>query len=244
MKNREEKKDTKKRGPWVVKPPGGPDPENLPPSITTDYTTPVATKDRAVYGENRLRENKTVGMSKVDPADIRPPQILLAQKLSDFSLMTDKAGAEAAIGQYFHTGKQEIYDTFECYCLFAAKTQYIDRRKPEEGKKDQYQVIGVMAEDETLFGMNFRSSAQFALSKLFTTVHSLNRPMYSIKCQIEAKELSGEKGNWFVPVIRIKEPETDPEKLLRLEEKAKAIDQRAEQITTEDLGDMEESLHQ
>ena len=180
------------------------------------------------YDKSRLEANVRLGMRGVDSMDILPPQILLTQKLSDFSQFVDKDGVQAKVGQYFHTGKSEIYDSFECHFLFAAKGTYISKQKPEEGKKFQYKVLGVLADDLSLFAQVFRSSALFALSKLFTAVISQKRPMFSFLCRMETKELSGDKGDWFVPVLRLKGEVEDPAKLVFLEEQAKAVDLRSE----------------
>jgi hypothetical protein len=45
---------------------------------------------------------------------------------------------------------------------------------------------------------------------------------------METKELSGAKGDWFVPVLRIQGEETDESKLKILEELAKGYDQMRE----------------
>ena len=180
------------------------------------------------YSDKQLKENARVGMKNVDPADIRPPAILLCQKLTDFSLMIDKDGKQAEIGQYFNTGKLEIYNSFECYILYAGKSKYTDRRQPEKGEQDQYKVLGVMADDFTLFGMTFKGSARYTLSGLFGTAAANQRPMYSYLIRMETKEISGEKGEWIVPVCRIVRPEADPEKLSLLEDQAKAFENRSE----------------
>jgi len=198
-------------------------------------TEKKAPKALAVYGKDRLEQNARVGMKGVDPMDIRPPQILLAQALSDFDQLTDQDGKQAKIGQFFHTGKLKIYNSFECYFLFAAKSKYINRRKPEKGELDQYKVLGVMVDGLSLFAMTFRSSSLYTLSPLFGMATSRKRPMYSFVCEIKTKMLSGEKGDWFIPVLRIKSPEKNPEKLVLLEEQARKFDLRTEEFTEKDL---------
>ena len=129
-------------------------------------------------------------MSKVDPLDIRPPTVLLVQALSDKTEMVNKNGKEAKDGQFFHTGKKKVWDTFDCYILFASKGTYIDRRKPDEGEKDKYSAIGILKEDieETpplFFGMSFKVSSLFALSPLFQAVQSQHAPMFSFNVTFE-----------------------------------------------------------
>jgi hypothetical protein len=201
-------------------------------------------KSLAVYNDKRLEENAKLGMSKVDPTDIRPPQILLVQKSSELDDFVDKDGKTAKIGQFFHSGRTCILNDFECYIIYAAKSKYIDRRKPEQGEKDQYKALGVMSDDYSLFGMTFRSSALFTLSKLFSSCVSTKRPMFSFLCKIEVKMLSGEKGDWYIPVLRIVKQEADPEKLIFLEEMAKNFDMKAESLTGEDFDDIEDSVKQ
>ncbi len=186
------------------------------------------------YGEAELTQDSMIGMSKVDMADIRPPQILLIQKSSDEEAFRDPKGTKPSVGQFFHTGKMEIMDSFECYFLFAAKGKYVNKIKPEEGEKDQYRVIGVMWDDLSTFGMVFRSSSLFCLSPLFTAALSQKRPMFSIRVKIETKSLENDKGKWWVPVCRVLEPEEDFGKLKVLSDLAKRYDRKAEEIVRDD----------
>jgi|SRR3990167_1860775 len=186
------------------------------------------------YGEAELAKDSMTGMSKVDMADIRPPQILLIQKSSELADFVDTQGNQPKVGQFFHTGKMEILDSFECYFLFAAKGKYVNKIKPEEGEKDQYRTIGASADDLSTFGMVFRSSALFCLSGLFTASLSQKRPMFSIRVKIETKTLENEKGKWFVPVCRIQEPEQDFDKLKVLAEIAKRYDRKADVIVSDE----------
>jgi hypothetical protein len=175
-----------------------------------------------------------VGMAKVDPLDIRPPMILLVQKSSAVEDFVDQDGQTPKVGQFFHNGKMEILDSFECYFLFAAKGTYVNKRKPEEGERPQYKAIGAMADDLTLFAMNFRSSALYTLSGVFMVTKAMCRPMYSLRCLVEVKGLENEQGKWWIPVIRRIEPEKDAEKLKRLQKMARALDSKAERIVADD----------
>ena len=175
-----------------------------------------------------------VGMKNVDPGDIRPPQILLVQKSSDFNTLTDPSGVQAKIGQYYHTGQLKIMDDFECYILYAAKSTYIDKMKPEKGELNQYKIIGMLAKDLTIFGMTFRSSAVFTLSPLFTTVLSTRKPMYLHKCLFETKELTGKMGTWNIPVLRILGIERNTKVINELENMAVKLKEKEISETTED----------
>jgi len=187
-------------------------------------------KELVLYNKEYLQGQQGVGMSRVDPKDIRPPEVRLIQKSSDFNSFADSHGKVPITGQFFHNGRLEIFDSFECYLIFAAKSTYIDKRKPEEGEKEQYRVIGAMADDSTLFGMVFRSSSLYTLSPLFTATVAGKRPMYSIKVKFETKELQGEKGTWRIPVLRIIGFEEDSKKLRELEEMALRYDLNADKI--------------
>jgi len=150
-----------------------------------------------------LKEMVGMGMADVDPLDIRPPQILLVQKLSDLDLMQTVDGESPKPGQFFHTGKRKIYDTFDCHILYAAKGAFTNRRKEGNPREPQYTVIGVLPEDMTLFGMNFRGSALYSLSPLFTAVNSMKAPMFSFIVTMETKGLENKKGAWTIPVARV-----------------------------------------
>lgn len=182
-----------------------------------------------VYDADRLAKNANVGMSRVDPEDIRPPQMLLIQKSSTLEDFKTSEGQTPKVGNYFHTGELKIYDDFECYFIYAAKSEYLDRRKPKEGRKAQYRALAVTADDLSLFAMTFRSSALYALSPLFGIAKAQKRPMYSIKCKVETKMLSGEKGDWYVPVVRIEKLETDSGTLVFLEDMAKNFNVRTDE---------------
>ena len=190
------------------------------------------------YKEEYLASQAKLGMSKVDPKDIRPPQIRLIQKSSTLGDFMDAEGNPAKVGQFFHTGRLQILKTFEAYLLFAAKGKYTNRLKPELGILLQYTAIGAMADDLSMFGMTFRSSALFTLSPLFTSVISQKRPMYSIKVRFETKELTGEKGSWFIPVLRVLEAETDEVTLDILEKQALMFEQKAsDMVVPEEEGE-------
>jgi hypothetical protein len=186
------------------------------------------------YGEKELKKDFMVGLAQVPMEDIRPPQILLIQKSSDLEDFVDKEGNQPKVGQFFHTGKMEIMDSFECFFLYAAKSKYVSKVKPEEGEKDQFKAVGVLAGDLSTFGYIFRSSALFALSPLYTAVVSQQRPMFSMKVKIETKELSNDKGSWFIPVVRLTGEEEDFEKLQTLCSMAKKYDKTVVDIMPED----------
>lgn len=203
---------------------------------------PKLKKTRAIekYDKARLANNAGIGMSKVDPADIRPPRILLMQKSSSLTDFVDHMGKTPKVGQFFHTGKMRIFETIKCNFLFAAKSQYKDTRQSPAIEKDQYQTLAILTEDQSLFAMAFRSSALFALSPVFGVAASEKVPMFSINCEIETKELTGEKGTWLVPVVRILGMEKDAGRLTFLEEFAKQFDAKADELSKKDLTKTEE----
>lgn len=187
-----------------------------------------------VLSADSLGQYSGVGMSKVDPMDILPPQVLLIQKTSDMSMMQDLQGKLPKLGQFFHTGKKQIYDTFDAYIVFAGKSEYTDRRKTNpDGSHPimrQYKIIGAMKEDLSMFGMSFRSTAFYALSSLFTISKTQHKPMFAFNITLENKKLSSDKGDWFVPVVRVKELEADPHILQELLSMALSFEKKAEQV--------------
>ena len=197
-----------------------------------------ATKTSLVkFDEEALRKDAKVGISNVDPLDIRPPTILLMQKSSTLTDFIDIDGKNPKTGDYFHNGKSAILQAFECYFLWASKSKYISKIKPEEGEKDQYRAIGVMADDSTPFGMTFRSSALYAMSGLFTATISKSRPMYSFRIKVETKKLQNEKGEWFVPVLRVIPEEADYARLQKLSELAKQLETKSEILINDEIED-------
>lgn len=183
----------------------------------------------AIVTPETLKADVNIGMGKVDPMDIRPPQILLIQKSSNIDQFSNQAGEHPSVGQFFHNGKLEIHDFFECYFIFAAKTNYVDKKYPDKGERPQYKAVGVWVDDMSIFGMTFRSSALFALSPLFTAVVANKRPMYSIRVAMETKELTNTKGTWTIPTLKIVAMENDPDKLSQLQKLALQFDKRADE---------------
>lgn len=180
---------------------------------------------------DKLKEIENMGMSKVDPADIRPPQIILVQKSSDFELLQDKNGKKPEVGDYFHTGKREIYKDFQCHFLFASKSTYIDRRKEDQPEKDQYTALGAM-KDLSLFAMWFRGTAVYALSSLFTASQANHAPMFAFEVTMETKKLEGDKGSWYVPVCRVGQIVQDMVMFDELYTLAKRFDNKPDETAT------------
>lgn len=190
------------------------------------------------FDKDKLKKLSRVGMRGVPSEDIRPPKMLLMQKISDREAFTDSEGNQPKVGQYFHTGTNTIHDEFECYFIMATKGTYIDRRESEKQgqdvEKDQYVVIGIMKNDMRPFGMNFRSSSLYTLSSLFTAAASAQRPMFSFLIKMETKELSNENGNWLIPVARIVGQEEDEDKLNTLMDYAMQFDVKSEEYKRDD----------
>ena len=204
--------------------------------------TDTKPKEIQKYDKERLLENAGIGMSKVDPKDIRPPRILLLQKSSSFSDFIDNTGKTAKVGQFFHTGKMKTYETVKCNFLFAAKGKYQDRREDPPKEKEQYQALAVLAEDDTLFAITFRSSALYALSPVFGIASSQRVPMFALNCEIETKKLSGEKGEWLIPVIRVIGVKADERRLAYLEEYAKQFDAKADELAKKDFASKDDEI--
>jgi hypothetical protein len=180
-----------------------------------------------------------VGMSHVDPADIRPASVLLVQKLSDMAELVDTEGSQPKVGQFFDTGMRQIHDNFDCYVVFAKKGFYVDRRKPEDGKKPMYTIVGVMKDSMQMFGMLLRSSASYSLNSLFSSAVTQNYPMFVFNIHVESKELKNDQGSWFIPVFRVREKETNGTILGELQNIAGRFDAKADSV---DLAGAEDAL--
>ena len=158
----------------------------------------------AVLDDQALAEMSNLGMEGVDPRDIRPPSILLihAIMLGKDHTFVDATGVAARSGQYFNTGSNEIYDSFDAYFLFAHKAKYFDANSDTEEEK--YQVIGVMADTLMPFSMTFKKSSMNALTPLWTFARSMKRPLFSIKVHVESKEVTSSNNGktWSIPVVR------------------------------------------
>ncbi len=178
----------------------------------------------ALTSLEEMRLVAKMGMRYVDPADIQPAKILLVQKLSDIEVLHTADGAVPTSGQFFHTGYQTILDTFDCFVLFAKKDTYIDKRKPENGEKPVYQMIGALQQDLSLFGMTLRASQSYALNTLFTASVTQGYPMFAFHMHVESKELENKDGKWLIPVFRVGAIETNIELLNILFDLARRFD--------------------
>lgn len=191
-------------------------------------------KEVVSYDDAWAKKNISLGMSGVDPGDIRPPQILLIQKSSDDGAFVDTEKNQPKVGQFFHTGKNIILDAFDCYFVWAAKGKFINRKKEGTPEQEQYQAIGLYGEDLTMFGYRFRSSALYALSPLFTSVVAQKTPMFALRVHVDTKQLTGKLGTWYIPVVHVMGPETDEGKLAELHTAALQFDRVVKAVPVED----------
>lgn len=187
------------------------------------------TKDSAIQlaDPELLKDFAGMGMKQVDPTDIRPPQILLVQKMSDTEQMMSVDGMVPKLGQFYHTGKRTIMDEFDAYFIYASKGTFIDTRKTDKPVLPQYSVVGMLQDDLSMFGMLLRGSSLWALNSLFSVSVSEGYPMFAFKCHVENKKLSNDKGEWWIPVVRVGELETDNAKLDMLFKAAKQLDEKS-----------------
>jgi len=206
-------------------------------------------KEIVKYDSERFLKYQSLGMKKVDPQDIRPPTVILMNTNSNVKNFVDQEGNNPKPGEFFHNGTLRILPEFECYFVWAGKGKFVDKRSPEKGEQDVYRAIGVMADDFSIFGMRFKVSSLYTLSPLFTAVTANKRGMYSIKCKMKSKYLSGKKGDWYIPTLSIVGFETDPEKLEALEKIALNYDKLGIKAAPEgeneedlDIGDQDESV--
>jgi hypothetical protein len=189
----------------------------------------------ATLPKDFLQRFSGVGMRNVDPMDIKPPMCLLVQKISDTSQMVTAEGDKPVPGDFFHTGKNEIYSFVECAIVYAAKSQYTDKNHPEKGLQNQYRAIAVSLDDLKEFGLVFRSTAEHALSSLFSKATSANRPMFSFMIKIESKKLVNSKNQeYFIPVVRVEQPIDDSIMLQDLYQIAKKFDKEIKTVEVED----------
>lgn len=208
--------------------------DKLKAEAEAEKTAEVAEKALATVELKSLHSMAKVGMSHVDPADIRPPSVLLVQKLSDLNEMTDIEGKQPKVGQFFDTGNRKIMDSFDCFVVFAKKEMYTDRRKPEDGLKPRYIMVGAMKDSMKMFGMILRSSASYALNSLFTVANYQNYPMFVFNVHVEAKELKNDQGSWYIPVFRVGAIEEDSVFLTELVKIAKKFDAKADSVKVGD----------
>jgi len=180
---------------------------------------------KAIATLDSIKSMAGVGMSQVDPKDIRPPRVLLVQNIKDKTDLKDKSGKECPDGHFFSDGNNEIFDKMPCYFLYAEKGTHINKKHPEYGDLDKYDVIG-MKEDGQLFTITFKNTSRNAMSKLFTATKVNGYPMFAFKCSLEAKLISDDEKSWYVAVVRVGELETDGEILGKAMELAKEFDSK------------------
>jgi len=190
-------------------------------------------KEVALVALDSLKSMSRLGMSHIDMADVRPSQILIVQKSSDLEALTDIEGKTPELGKFFDTGKRISFSEFDCYVLFAKKSTWIDKRKPEKGEQPMYTMIGVNKTDLTpqgIFGMMLRSSARYSLNNLFSVAVTQGYPMFAFNVHVEIKELQNDQGKWWIPVFRPGQLETDNKVLGTLMMLAKRFDSNAEGV--------------
>jgi len=205
---------------------------------TANKLKKLTDKDKAVKSEIKksamldLKKLASVGMQKVDPLDVKPPRVILVQNIKDKSELKDKSGKECPEGQFFNDGNNEIFEKLDCYILYASKGTHVNKRHLDWGELPKYDAIGMKIDDGQLFAITFKNTGRNALSKLFTANKVQGYPMFSFKCSLETKlingaDKSGEPLQWWIPVVRVGDIETDEKKLRKASEIAISLDARS-----------------
>lgn len=174
-------------------------------------------KDTAItaYDKDRFKKNVSLGISGIDPADVMPPMIKLVQGSTDFSRVVDMEGETAKPGEFFFMDDKTIHSSVIGYALILAKIYDPYNLKEDGSYEKMYQLVGVFEDLKTTFTLNFRRSAINTVKNFLANVFSSYRGIYTFKIEITSEQKKGEKGNYLLPVITIKEKLTDS-KLLHL----------------------------
>lgn len=186
------------------------------------------------FGSDQLKAMQNVGIKNIDMKNVEPASMFLMQKSSTLTDFVDIDGMMPSVGQFFYNGSLQIFNEFECNVVYIADSTYVDKRKPELGELPERVMIGVVTGMDLLFGMRFRGSAYRSLNTLIIASKAQQRPIFSFKVKMESKELSNDKGVWYIPVVRILGPEEDEDKLNQLAELAFGFDQKAYKIDEEE----------
>lgn len=152
------------------------------------------------FDDQMLQDFMGYGLKGIDMSEVPPAQLLLMQNSSTRDAFVDNDGNVPEVGQFFFNGNLTIFDEAEVYVISAKKSKYIDKRTGEE--KDERLVVGLI-EEQILFGMRLRGSAINSLNTLITTTVSRKKPMCVFEIHLESKQLSNDKGTWYVPVFRV-----------------------------------------
>ena len=194
-------------------------------------------KDTAIttYDKERFKKNVSLGISGIDPADVMPPMIKLVQGSTDFSRVVDIEGETAKPGEFFFMDDKTIHSSVIGYVLNLSKVNDPYNPRDDGTYEKMYRLVGVLENLKTTFTLNFRRGAINTVKNFLGNVFSSYRGAYTFKIEITSEQKKGEKGNYLLPVISIKEKLSDPKILSLLETGAKKYGYLEKMSGDEDL---------
>jgi hypothetical protein len=184
-------------------------------------------------------QNANVGLSGLDATDVPIPTLTVIQTNSK---VRDEEGRPLIPGKFYYKALKLAYDVVEASILVITKKMmpsYEDRSVMER----TYMVLGCLYPGQMPFLMYNKSSAYFATRQFIGEVKARKLPMYVLKVQLTSEKRQNEYGEWFMPIFNIVGVETDPDKIVILENLAKEYDMNQEGIRSEDE-ERKASLHE
>lgn len=180
--------------------------------------------------EQYFADNANVGLSSLSVDDVPIPTLSVIQSGSK---MRDNDGRPFTPGRLYYKALQTDFEIVECNILVITKKDmpsYTDHTKLER----TYMFLGVMKPNDTPFLMFNKSSSYFAARQFIGTVKARKYPMYALQVQISTEKRQNDMGEWFVPVFTIVGVESNPDRIINLENLAKDYDMNQEAIRSEE----------
>lgn len=174
--------------------------------------------DLAKIDEQWLRENAKVGVEHVSQADLPTPLVQVVQGGSKNAFLKD--GTRAPVGTIYYDGKQEAYPKFPCV-FFSAKKDKVYATDGSGNLVDAWVLVGATEGDWKPFLFLCRSTHILHAGAFVGRVVTSGYPMFAKKVVLETKLISGDKGDFYIPVFRDDGIRDNKDELLMLRDLAK-----------------------
>lgn len=177
-------------------------------------------KEIVKLDEAYFRDNLNVGMEQVSQEDVPMPTLALVQSNSK---MKDEEGRPLIPGKFYYKGTGKVYDSVDCAFLVFTK-----KDAPSYANKDVLERVhifmGAMLPEMEPFlyyfrgwGLSGTTGSRFVIGRQ----KSMKVPMYALKLKLTSEAKSNDKGDFYIPVIKVMGVNENAEQVLVLEDLAK-----------------------
>lgn len=176
------------------------------------------TKAVVAIDKNFFKENARVGLETVSSEDLPIPRLLLVQKTSTNTVLSD--GNPAKQGYFYYSATREATETFSCAFLkgdLVEMPTFLDRNVTEK----VWTFLGAREDDWKPFIFSCRSTSFAAAGNFVGSVLTRGIPMFALKVVLSSRYIESKKGNFYVVAFKDEGVRKETTQLLLLRDLAK-----------------------